>query len=374
METKNAIAVARRRIAALCWSAGLSALAVIALLLLVEIDVGRLSEMAARLDAWLAGGLIALFCGVQMFRVLRLQVLLQQPVRFLDLLAAVLVHQFLASLLPWKLGELSLPMLLRRNGVRVSESLAVLLLSRVLDLLVVTLLLGISLSWFWPSLPPGLRRMWPLAAALIGVAVALLAGGFTVREAVKKWDRLRAATAKTPENQPSRRCLSQFVHSLRSWLSGRSLTVAAPATGVWLLGRQLLESFRRLKLGQILRGAGYSAGMWGAATTFNLWFCLAFASRLDPGAAVVVVLMIPLINQLPIRGLAGIGTTEAVAVVMFTGAGLSAADALALGVWGHVFHFGLIAAGGLLGLAIRLAGGRREIPADSLALIPTDAS
>ena len=33
-------------------------------------------------------------------------------------------------------------------------------------------------------------------------------------EAVKKWDWLRAETAKTPENQRSRRCLSQFSHSL----------------------------------------------------------------------------------------------------------------------------------------------------------------
>jgi beta-galactosidase len=33
-------------------------------------------------------------------------------------------------------------------------------------------------------------------------------------EAVKKWDWLRAETANTLENQRSRRCLSQFFHSL----------------------------------------------------------------------------------------------------------------------------------------------------------------
>ena len=33
-------------------------------------------------------------------------------------------------------------------------------------------------------------------------------------EAVKKWDWLRAETAKTLENQPSQGCLSQFLHSL----------------------------------------------------------------------------------------------------------------------------------------------------------------
>jgi hypothetical protein len=31
---------------------------------------------------------------------------------------------------------------------------------------------------------------------------------------VKKWDWLRAETAKTLENRRSRRCLSQFFHSL----------------------------------------------------------------------------------------------------------------------------------------------------------------
>ncbi len=341
METKNATAVGRRRIVALCWSAGLSALAVVALLMWVEIDVGQLSLMVDRLDASLAACLIALFCGVQVFRVLRLQALLQQPVGFLDLLSAVLVHQFLASLLPWKLGELSLPMLLRRSGVRVSESLAVLVMSRVLDLLVVALLLGTSLGWFWPGLPVALRQTWPLAAVLIGAALTLLAIGYTARS---------------------------------RWSGDNSTSEDKPATRAWRFARQLLESFRRLRRGPILRGAGSSAGMWATATAFNLWFCLAFASRIDLGAAVVVVLTIPLINQLPIRGLAGIGTTEAVAVVMFTGAGLSAAEALALGVWGHVFHFGLITGGGLLGLAIRLTGGRRDVPADSLALVPTDAA
>jgi hypothetical protein len=34
---------------------------------------------------------------------------------------------------------------------------------------------------------------------------------------VKKWDWLRAETAKTPENQRSRRCLSQFFRSLEPW-------------------------------------------------------------------------------------------------------------------------------------------------------------
>jgi hypothetical protein len=33
-------------------------------------------------------------------------------------------------------------------------------------------------------------------------------------EAAKKWAWLRAETAKTLENQQSRRCLSQFLHSL----------------------------------------------------------------------------------------------------------------------------------------------------------------
>jgi hypothetical protein len=40
------------------------------------------------------------------------------------------------------------------------------------------------------------------------------AGIASLGEAVKKWDWLRAGMAKTLENQRSRRCLSQFIHSL----------------------------------------------------------------------------------------------------------------------------------------------------------------
>jgi hypothetical protein len=39
-------------------------------------------------------------------------------------------------------------------------------------------------------------------------------GEWRCREAVKKWDWLRAETAKTLEDRRSRRCLSQFFHSL----------------------------------------------------------------------------------------------------------------------------------------------------------------
>jgi hypothetical protein len=55
-------------------------------------------------------------------------------------------------------------------------------------------------------------------------------------EAVKKWDWLRAETAKTLENQRSRRCLSQFIHSLgvsdhhRSKLGATFFVIAAMQT------------------------------------------------------------------------------------------------------------------------------------------------
>jgi Rrf2 family protein len=54
---------------------------------------------------------------------------------------------------------------------------------------------------------------------------------FTQRgEAVKKWDWLRVETAKTLENQRSRRCLSQFFHSLGVRLVMRAKCVNA---GFW---------------------------------------------------------------------------------------------------------------------------------------------
>jgi hypothetical protein len=57
-------------------------------------------------------------------------------------------------------------------------------------------------------------------------------------EAVKKWDWLRAETAKTLENHWSRRCLSQFFHSL-----GGSCLLEQPVAAAAVFGGEVAAVF-----------------------------------------------------------------------------------------------------------------------------------
>ncbi len=356
--------VRKRRLRGLCWSMALSASILVVLLVSVEIDARVFAEMAGRLDLALTASLVLLFAAVQAFRVLRLRWLVRSPVSCLEMTSAALVHQFLASLLPWKLGELSLPLLLRRQDVRMRETLVALMLARLLDLLIVAFLLAVSLLAFWHDLPVRLQQAWPFAAVLNAMALAIVVGGSFARRRACSQPRLEPDTAAG-----------------RSAAEPPAVVAAIPVSGPAALARrlrirchELLECLREIPSLHLIQGGILSLGMWISAVAFNLLFCCSFCPSIAFGATVVVVLIIPLVNQLPIRGLAGIGTTEAVAVVMFTGAGLSPAEALALGVWGHAFHFGLITVGGMLGIVIRLVTGRATAGTGSLGLIPTEPS
>jgi 2-amino-4-hydroxy-6-hydroxymethyldihydropteridine diphosphokinase len=67
-------------------------------------------------------------------------------------------------------------------------------------------------------------------------------------ETVEKWDWRQAETAKTLENQRSRRCLSQFFHSLVETSADRETTIlrqraARLARGNWITGQPALSDF-----------------------------------------------------------------------------------------------------------------------------------
>jgi uncharacterized membrane protein YbhN (UPF0104 family) len=109
-----------------------------------------------------------------------------------------------------------------------------------------------------------------------------------------------------------------------------------------------------------------TAVLWCLLTSFNVVFCHHFAPQISTGSVIVVVLLMPLLNHLPIHGFAGIGTTHAVIVVLFSMVGMEPREALALGIVGHAFHYGLMAGFGALGLLLmrvdRRAGAAHSVP------------
>ena len=306
----------------------ISAAAVAGLVSAVGLNGSLLQGMLDRLDARMAVLLTCLFALPQATRILRLRWLLPESIGWFRVMSIVLMQQFFVALLPWKLGDLSVPMMLKREGVRVTESLALLVLTRWLDTLAVVVLLTIAMILFWPELPTALQRCWPAVAVAACLATLLLVTGLGVR-------------------QPTvRRRASLWATRFQS-VSGRGWP--------WLI-RHLGDGYRTFSTvpwPTLLAGAVVTLGLWVFSVAFNVIFCIHFAPQLQWPAVTVVVLLAPLINHLPVRGLAGIGTTEAIAVLIFSLAGMHPTEALVLGLWGHICNFALIAAAGLVGLALR---------------------
>jgi len=289
------------------------------LLAAIEFDPLTIIELGRRLS--LRGGLllVALFVAQQVVRAVRLQAILPQTGGFSRALEVVLWHQFCAQMLPFHTGELSLPELLARQGVPRSESLGVMVAMRASDLLASVMLLSLG----WTALPGAAELLGRFASPVLRVAVGLLVVLLVTLLVLRRWTRdLERSAALLPATS-WRPHAARFVRILAKLSRGQAAVVLVYSTAVGVCG-----------------------------VTFSFLFCREFVPQLDWQATLLVVLLMPLLGQIPLRGFAGIGTTEAYLVVLFSLAGLPAGSALALAVCGRVFHLGLMAAGALLAFAL----------------------
>jgi SAM-dependent methyltransferase/uncharacterized membrane protein YbhN (UPF0104 family) len=313
---------------------GITLLAI--LIWFVRLDWHSVGSLLTLFNARILLVLGVLYAAPQAIRVGRLSVLLPRAIPLKNVTSIVLVHQLLACSLPLKLGELTLPALLDKEGVRPARSLAVLAFSRMLDLVTVVTLLNVALVVFWNGLPTTIHRLEPLIR-LLGVAgVVLLVVAVAARAPVRR------TTARVARWLHQRTIL----RGVRAWWARQST--------------RFLGSVTSFPLTTTLSALLMTTVLWCLLTSFNVVFCRHFAPQVASDSVILVVLLMPLLNHLPIHAWAGIGTTHAVIVALFSMVGMDPREALALGIVGHAFHYGLMVAFGLLGLAMMRTGGQRR--------------
>ena len=109
---------------------------------------------------------ITCFVVVMIFSALRYYLLLPKTVPLRYLLATSFVQNALLSFLPWRLGEVSYPFLLRRDyNIPIAQSTALIIMIRVVDLLVVLAVAATA----GPQL--GLPTQWLLLIMIVGLLV-----------------------------------------------------------------------------------------------------------------------------------------------------------------------------------------------------------
>lgn len=302
---------------------------VLALLLwFVRLDVSLLCRLVGGLDPWLLAGVVGIYLLGAVAKAARLRMLLKTPPGTLRVIGISLLHQFYATVLPFRSGEAALPVLARREGVSIAHSLGMLMVVRLLDLAALLACLLLGLAACWHELTGAAQRFAAVAtgagAAIVGVlAMAVLSH--------------RAALG----------LVQRFLHHSRlgnvprrEWIAGRV--------------RSLDDGFASLTRGDVARATCWSILAWaiGCLAVVILWGPLLRIPG-SPAAHVGLALVMSLLSQIPVQGWAGLGTAEAIAVLVLTAAGVSRQDALVDGLMMHAVQLLSTAVLLPLGLIVR---------------------
>jgi uncharacterized membrane protein YbhN (UPF0104 family) len=317
---------ARRR--ALTRSLIISAVVVLPLVLVVGIDLDACAAGFRKLDARHALALFGFYASAALLRGFRLQALLPAGVSLPRLVTVSFRHQFFATFMPFKTGEAALPIILKGDGVPMSRSIAVLVLTRALDLLALLTVLSVAYLLTRHDLPPELNGLGSVLLAIwlgaTGLAAWILIGG-----------KRTAASLRAR--------LPRFFDHFGKW--GASAARAVDS---------IIAATLEIPLGRVLRGLLISLGVWSALAAYNGVLFDQIVGGQPLAVWVVLAMFLSLGSQIPIQGFAGIGTTEALTVVLLASVGIPKEAALAAGVVIHavqILFCGLI---GVLGFVAAL--------------------
>ena len=284
-----------------------------------QLDRDAMAETTRRLSLPTVLVLCGLHLGQQLVRAFRLSVLLNQRVAWRRLISAVMLHEFFTTMLPLKAGAVSLPEVLKREGVPRSQTLAVMVAIMGLDLVAFVLPL-ILLAVDVRSLPMDVAALQQPLLVVCLVLVMAAAGGLFV---VRRFD---------------------------DWMAGKSVSDSA-GPRFWVVSQ--LRLFLRSMAGLTRRQLAYGMLLGVLNLTIAICFSFVFVRELAPQLGwqpiLVVILIMRVVGKFALQGFAGLGTNEPILVFLLCAIGLGTSESLTITVLGRAFHLGLITAGAAVG-------------------------
>ncbi len=308
-------------------------------------DIRRIPATLGRLEGPLFWSAFCLQGVCYPLRALRFRLLLRDRPAFWRVLPVTASHILAANVLPAKLGEASVIVYLKRcAGTPAADGLAVLLLSRVLDLAVVAGCLSIA------CLTLGATGAFPTLDWL-----STAGGALGLATVVLGWIALSSHHLVDFAS----RCVS-FLRLDRTLL-GTKLTGAADAVSTAL---------RRVRRRDLVTALLPTVPIWISSFVFYAILARRFGlTQLRLDEAVFGSSLAVLANLLPVNGFAGLGTQETGWVVAFGALGVTRDLALETGLASHlVYLFNLAFFGALGHLAMAL------VPRPSATSEPTEPS
>ena len=300
---------------------------VLVAILLSQIQIGDVITTIAGIDPlYLIAGFVLYTCSY-FFRALRFYVLLNKEVRLRDLFNIVCVHNMVNNILPARTGELSYVYLVKKlHDVPTGDGIATLIVARVFDFFTISFFFLISVMLI-ENLPPlTAKTIWFLVGFLILMLIILCSFLYSGKMFMDVIGRI--ATRNGVKN--------------RRWVQY-----------LFRKAKETVQSFNEIKSKRIIVTAILaSMGLW--IFTYSIIFAFAEGMHLQLGflEMILAFTFLTAINTLPLRSVAGFGTTESAWTLVLMGFNIPMTVAIATGFGIHILLLGYVIIFGIFGLVL----------------------
>ena len=305
---------------------GILTTAVLLWFLLREIQFQHIGAVLSALRPWFISLAAVSYVFCYAARAWRFRILLSRRLPFVPLFGIVSLHNFFTSILPARTGELSYVVLTHNRKIPVSHGLATLLLARLLDFLVVTVVFFVTLPLL-PAIPGPLQGALWMIAIFLGIITTGIVAFLCLGE--------------------------RFVILLRVVLEQLRLgrvPIVSRVLGKLQEGVAISAELRTLRNITLLLGSTIFVWIFQYLT----YFALVHGMGMDLPLHIVVLAMsfISLASAIPIQGIAGFGVNEGWWTVAYTALGLETTLAISSGFVQLIVILFFYTILGLLGLLI----------------------
>ena len=289
--------------------------------LLSQITWMDLKETYHRMDKTVIFFCFIIYCLTHLCRAGRYYHMLDKKIKYWDMVTLTAAHNMFTSLLPFRTGELSFPLLLKKRSIKITHSLTGLGVGRIFDFYIVCLFFLLAVALSYRILPESLIQFVPYA---IGLIIAIIIISLMVITHASK-----VAQFLTARKQ---RWLVWFGHKMEEMAIG----------------------FRNIHTVRMISFVAFFTFLtWLLQFAWTYWL-LSYLFNVNFWVIVVGSSVAFISTAIPIQGLGNLGTLEYVWRYSFGAVGITPKLAISSGFVFHAINIVFAIGAGLIGLVFFL--------------------
>lgn len=284
---------------------------ILVVILLSQISIHDLIAILVSIEPQFLIASFSLYLCTYIFRAIRFSLLLDNTISTKELFPIMCVHTLMNAILPARTGELSYVYLIKKiHGKKAGEGIATLIVARVLDFIIIIILLFIS-GFLIEEIPMMIQNyiwfIYLILFSLLGLLLSLIIYGHNMVRLCKK-----------------------ILEKLR-------LTEQKYGNYILMKGGETADSFEQMSFRKnLIKIVFLTFSVW--LFSFGSLYTILLGMKIMMPIQIVIfgATFILLATVLPIHGIGGFGTTEAIWTLVYVPLGMTTNEAILSGFGYHI--------------------------------------